>query len=158
MRESNTCLTHGLGHSSDECKVLGNFGAKYAKSQPTKDRRIKPVPIKILNKQQENRIIINNAVDEILFNETKKVSAVNHEAPDFLEMDYDENDLYQMENMSLDETKEKIDWRKRVFKYECSYVIENRNEMIYIHDKKLKNISECIFLHNIINPPKRAKI
>ena len=45
-------------------------------------------------------------MDEILLNETKKVSAVNHKAPYILENDYDENDLYQMENMSLDETKE----------------------------------------------------
>ena len=42
-----------------------------------------------------------------------KISAVNHEAPGFLESDYDENDLYQVENMSLDETKEKIERCKR---------------------------------------------
>ena len=47
-------------------------------------------------------------VDEILLNETKTVSAVNHEEPEFLENYYDENDLYQVENMSLDETKEKM--------------------------------------------------
>ena len=41
--------------------------------------------------------------------ESKKVSAVNHEAPELLESDYDKNDLYQVENMSLDETKEKIE-------------------------------------------------
>ena len=40
--------------------------------------------------------------------ESKKVSAVNHEAPEFLESDYDENDLYQVENTSLDKTKEEI--------------------------------------------------
>ena len=44
-------------------------------------------------------------MDDILLNETKKVSAVNHEAPESLENDYYENDLYQVENMSLDETK-----------------------------------------------------
>ena len=34
--------------------------------------------------------------------------------------------------------------------------MENRNEMIYIHDKKVKNIAECNLIHDIINPPKRA--
>ena len=40
--------------------------------------------------------------------ESKKASAINHKALDFLESDYDKNDLHQVENMSLDETKEKI--------------------------------------------------
>ena len=40
--------------------------------------------------------------------EPQKLSAVNHEAPEFLESDYDDNDLYQVENTSLDETKEKF--------------------------------------------------
>ena len=29
--------------------------------------------------------------------------------------------------------------------------------MIYIHDKEVNKISECNLLHDIINPPKRAK-
>ena len=37
-------------------------------------------------------------------NEPKKVSAVNNEAPECLENDYDDNDLYQGENMSFEET------------------------------------------------------
>ena len=41
-------------------------------------------------------------------NEYKKVSAVNHEAPELLESDYDDNDLYQVRYTSLYETKEKI--------------------------------------------------
>ena len=40
--------------------------------------------------------------------ESKKVSALNHEAPYLLESYYNENDLYQVVNMSLDETKEKL--------------------------------------------------
>ena len=47
-------------------------------------------------------------VDEILLNETRKVGAVNHEAPNVLENDYNKNELYQVENMSLDKTKEKL--------------------------------------------------
>ena len=32
-----TCLIHGHGNSSDQCKVLVDFGSKYSKSRPTKD-------------------------------------------------------------------------------------------------------------------------
>ena len=41
-------------------------------------------------------------MDEILHNETQKVS-------DFLDSDYDENYLYQVERVGLEETKEKIE-------------------------------------------------
>ena len=36
-RSKLTCLIHGPGHSSDECKVLVDFGSKYSKSRPTKE-------------------------------------------------------------------------------------------------------------------------
>ena len=36
-------------------------------------------------------------------------------------------------------------------------MIENKNEMIYIHDNEVNNIAECNLLHDIINPPKCAK-
>ena len=89
--------------------------------------------------------------------ESKKVSAVNHEAPELLESDYDKNDLYQVENMSLDETKEKIEWRKIALEYKSLYVIENRDKLIHLHDNEVRNIAECNLLHDITNPPKRAK-
>ena len=88
---------------------MGGFVTKYAAAQPTKDRGNNPVPRKIFHKKQENHAIINNDVDEILLNKTQKASAVNHEAPNFLENYYDDNDLYQVENMSLEDTKEKAD-------------------------------------------------
>ena len=47
-------------------------------------------------------------LDELHIVESKKVSAVNHEEPEFLESDSNENYLYQVENMSLDETEEKL--------------------------------------------------
>ena len=34
-----TCLIYGPGHSSDECKVLGEFVSKYSKIRTTKDSR-----------------------------------------------------------------------------------------------------------------------
>ena len=55
-------------------------------------------------------------MDEIIL--TQKVSATNQEAPEFLNSDYYANDLYKVEKMSLEETKEKIEWRKRDFEDE----------------------------------------
>ena len=62
-----------------------------------------------INRQQENNDIVNNAVDEIALNETQKVSATNYEAPEFLDSEYDANYLYQVDKMSLEEIKEKLD-------------------------------------------------
>ena len=59
--------------------------------------------------------------------------------------------------MSFYETKEIIDWRKHALEYKSSYAIENRNDIIYIHDNKVKNINEWNLLHDIINHTKRAE-
>ena len=74
-------MIHGAGHYSDECKVLGVFGTKYASSQSTKYHRSDPIPRKRLQEKQQNHDIINNVVDELQIIESNKVSAVNHEAP-----------------------------------------------------------------------------
>ena len=52
-------MIHGSGNSSDECKVLGEFGTKYAEFHPAKDRE------KNTRKKKENNNIINNMVDEL---------------------------------------------------------------------------------------------
>ena len=54
------------GHSFDELKVLGDFGAKYAKGKPTKKCGNNPVLGNKLNSQKENNAIVNNVLDEIL--------------------------------------------------------------------------------------------
>ena len=46
-------------------------------------------------------------VDDILLNETENIST-EREAPEFLDSDCDENNLYQVDKMILEETKEKI--------------------------------------------------
>ena len=51
-------------------------------------------------------------VYEIILHETQKVSAAK-EAPDFSESGYDENELNQVEKMSLEDTREKLECRKR---------------------------------------------
>ena len=91
--KSKTCLIHIPGYSSEECKVLGDFGTKYANSRPTKDRSNSPVPRMGITRQQENNTIVNNSVDEILL--TKKLSATNHESPEFLDSDFDANYFVQ---------------------------------------------------------------
>ena len=45
-------------------------------------------------------------MDEILL--TQQLSATNHEAPELLDSDYDTNNLYQVNKMSLDGSKEKL--------------------------------------------------
>ena len=95
-------MIHDLRHYADECKVLGEFGTTYASAQPTKNCRSNTIPRKGFQKKQENHTTIENVVDELHIVESKKVSAANHEAPIVLESDFDYNDLYQVENMSLD--------------------------------------------------------
>ena len=46
--ELKTCIIHVPEHSSDECKILVNFGTEYAKGNLTKDHGNHPVPKKIL--------------------------------------------------------------------------------------------------------------
>ena len=47
-------------------------------------------------------------VDDILLNETQKVSAAG-EAKEILDHDCDENDIYQVEKMSHEEAKKKFE-------------------------------------------------
>ena len=101
-------------HSSDELKVLGYFGSKYAKYKPTKDCSNHPARRGKFNIQQENNAIVNNLVDEILLHETQKVSDAKG-APEFLDSDFDQNNLYRVEKMSLEDTKEKLEWYKHTF-------------------------------------------
>ena len=89
-------MIHGAINYSDGCKVLGEFGTKYSAAQPNKDLGRNTIPRRRFHKKQENHDIINNVVDEIQITESKKVSAVNHDAPEVLESDYNENDLYKV--------------------------------------------------------------
>ena len=78
-----------------------------------------------LNMELENNPIINDVVDRIILNETQKLSSAR-EAQGFLEPDYDADDLYKVKRMSLEETKERLEWRKCAFECELenSYGIE----------------------------------
>ena len=74
-RPKLTCLIYGPGHSSDECKALGDFGSKYDKIIPTKDRGHDYATINKFNRQKYNNAIVKQAVDEILPKENNKASA-----------------------------------------------------------------------------------
>ena len=69
------CLIHEPGHSSDECKVLGEFGSKYSKIRPTKYHRHDPAIKNKFKRHQENTGISNHAMHEIILQENKKISA-----------------------------------------------------------------------------------
>ena len=71
----NTCLIHGPGNLSDECRVLGKFGSKYYKSRPTKTSGQEPANRKKLNINQEKNDIVNNAVHDILLKKNKQGSS-----------------------------------------------------------------------------------
>ena len=68
------CLINGPGNSSDECKVLGDFGYKYYKTRPTKDHGHETKNEEKNSRQQENNAIVHHAVYEIILKENKKVS------------------------------------------------------------------------------------
>ena len=65
-----TCNIRCQIRKKDLHKVLGDFGAKYAKDKPTKDHGNHPISRKTFNRPQENNNIVNNVVDVIILNET----------------------------------------------------------------------------------------
>ena len=96
-------------------------------------------------------------MDEIIINETKKVSAAR-EALEFCTLITMRMIFTKLTKWVLKRPKD-LEWRKHVFEYEQknSYGIENRNDMIRIHNNEVNNISEWNLLHDIINHNKRAK-
>ena len=103
-RYKPTCLIHGPRHSAYECNILGDFGSKYAKSRPTKYHRKDPATGNKFNRHQQNNFIVNSEVDEILLQENQKLSAYKG-AHENIEYDFDENELYQIDNMSIEYTE-----------------------------------------------------
>ena len=73
-------MSHGIGHYSDECKVLGDFGTKYAAAQLTKTHGSNRIPKTGFKGKKYNYTIIDNMVDELHMVESKKVSDLSQEA------------------------------------------------------------------------------
>ena len=80
---------------------------------------------------------------EILLDESQKVSAKNNKAPELMDSEYNADNLYKVDKMSLEETKEKLDWRKREFecKQKNSYGIEKLNDMTRIQNNEVNKIA-----------------
>ena len=78
--------------------------SKYVNSIPNNYRRHNPVPGNKFNRRQDNNYILNSAVNKFILHKTQKLSAAK-EAPEFLEYDFDDKKLYQIEKMSLKDTK-----------------------------------------------------
>ena len=67
-------------------------------------------------------------MDEILINEIQKISAAR-EAQELLDSGFNENGLYQVDKMSLEDTNEKLEWRNRVFECEQNNHMGLKSEM-----------------------------
>ena len=82
---------HGPGNSSDNCKILINFGSKYAKSRPNKELRQDPANKNKVEIQQDNNYIVQHAVDEIILQE--KNAKCKYETHENIDSEVDEYDL-----------------------------------------------------------------
>ena len=71
---------------------------------PTTDRSNDPANRNKFNMKQDNNAIVNSEVNEILLQENQKVSAEKG-AHENIESDFDENKLYYINNMSLEDIK-----------------------------------------------------
>ena len=94
-----TCLIYSPGHYSDKCKVLDDFGAKYAKDRTTKNHTHDPATNKKFVRQQEKNYVIQHAFDEIILQENEKLS-VKDETHENIDDEFDEDEMYKLENES----------------------------------------------------------
>ena len=101
-RSKLNCLVHSPGHSSDECKVLRNFCSKYFKRRPNKYCIQEPSPQKEFFRQQYNNSIVQNSVDELILQENKKLG-VKYETHENIYDELDEDEIYDIYKMSLDD-------------------------------------------------------
>ena len=112
----------------------------------------------VLEDSKRKNDIVQHAVNGIILQENNKIGfeAETHEN---IDSDINENHQYEIYNISLDEKKEKEEWRKREFEsgLKYKYDIEIHNGIIYIHGNKVKESDEWNLLHDILNHPKRTK-
>ena len=65
------CLIHDPGHSSYECKLLGDFVYKYYKIIPTKYHRQEPATKNKFGRYQDNNAIVQHTFYYIIKQEKK---------------------------------------------------------------------------------------
>ena len=80
---------------------------------------------------------------------------MKYETHEIIDDEVDENDLYELYKLSLDETR----LLKNTFERELKiiYEIKRRNGMNHTHDNKVNNIAEYNLLNDILNPSKMTK-
>ena len=83
---------------------MRDYGTKCFTSRTIKDCGRNNVRGIKINRQQKNNSIVSNTVDKIPLTENQKRSAAT-EAPECSDSDYNENDLYQFDKLSIEETK-----------------------------------------------------
>ena len=98
-------LIHVLENSSEECEILGDYGSKYYKIRPTKYYGHETAAKNKFIRQKDYNAIVQYEIDEIILQENNKLSA-EYEAQEKINHEIDENDLYEIDTMSLDEYKE----------------------------------------------------
>ena len=86
---------------------MGDFGSKYDKTRHNKDSGRDPANRNKFNRHQETNAIVKSAVDEIILQENQKV-IYEKGAHENIESDFDWNKTYQIYNMSLKKTREKV--------------------------------------------------
>ena len=91
-----------------------DIGSKYAKIRHYNNRGHNPSNKNEYTRQQYNNSVVNSAVDDIIFQEYNKVSS-GTESQEIIESEFDENDLYRIDNMSIEEKKEKLELHKCAF-------------------------------------------
>ena len=94
-RSKPTCLIHGPGNSSDECKVLWDFVSKYTKKGLLRNTH-NILHIEKNGKYQENNVIVHHAVDEMILQEKEKLH-VKDKSHEKIDDKVDEDELYELE-------------------------------------------------------------
>ena len=103
---------------------------------------------KSFGRHQDKNTIVKHKFDKIIPQDNKKL-IVKYESQENIDDEGNEDDLYDLDKMSLDE-KER---RKRAFeiKLKNMYAIKRSNSFNYIHENKVSKRSECNLIHYIQN-------
>ena len=114
-----TCIINGPGYSSNKCNVLGDFGTKYNKEKPTKYHMQEHSTKKSFGRHQDKNTIVKHKFDKIIPQDNKKL-IVKYESQENIDDEGNEDDLYDLDKMSLDEKE----WRKHAFESELEYIYD----------------------------------
>ena len=98
-------IIHEPVHSSDKCKVLGDFCSKYSKIRPTKGHGQEPANIEKFNRKQDNNAMFQHVVDDTSLQEENKLST-EYESHENIDSEIYKDDPYEIEDKSLDKNKE----------------------------------------------------